>query len=150
VFSEWKERFRRWRSEARERQVAWEGAWEGQDSVGDGGLTPFQRSTLAALTSSVGDVALTCCGRREMYLRCDLPLSATFLFIYKDEVEVHGPRPWRAECYDYMTPADVMAACSKPSGPAEHLCPGAIPDVRPHCPLVAESGLRRPALRVCE
>lgn len=104
MFSGWKSRFRRWRSEAREYQAA----WEGQDSVGDDGLTPFQRSALAALTASIGEIAVTRCGRKETYLRCDLPASTTFLFVYEDGAEVHGPRAWRAECYDYMTPADLI------------------------------------------
>lgn len=104
MFSKWKTQLRNWRSEAHE----WRAAWAGQDAAGDDGLTPFQRSAVAALSTVVGDVVLLRCGNRETYLRCDLPGSATFLLVYEDGVEVHGAHPWTAECQDYRTPAELI------------------------------------------
>ncbi len=103
MFSKWKTRLRNWQSAARE----WRAAWAGQDAVGDDGLTPFQRSAVAALSAVVADIAFSRCGNRETYLRCDLP-GIAFLFVYEDGVEVHGAHPWTAECQDYRTPAELI------------------------------------------
>jgi hypothetical protein len=83
-------------------------AWQGQEIVGEGDLTPFQREAINSLATDLHGFRQHTLGTREHYLRCEYPGTNVFLLVYRDGAEVHGPIPWRAEQWDFATPADLI------------------------------------------
>ena len=98
-------KLRAWRALVREHELAWR-----DQIIGDAdGLSPFQKSVMAALSEATDSGTLTTCKMPENYLRFDFSGAETFVFAYLDGVEVHGPRPWRAEHWDYPTPQELIS-----------------------------------------
>ena len=99
---------KKWFRERRLSAEAHASAWRGHDTVEQDGLTRFQHLAMSALSQDFGQQSFERQGKKETYLRWLPPGSKTFLFIYRDGAEIHGPMAWRAEHWDYPTPHDLI------------------------------------------
>lgn len=85
-------------------------AWRDQDLPDADGLTPFQRSTIAALQSEFASLTFSAAGGQEHYLRGTLPGADAVFFIYRDGAQLQmGAADFRAERWDYESPSALIA-----------------------------------------
>jgi hypothetical protein len=104
----------KWLERRAEERRAFDEAWRGAADIGDGGLSNFQRSAIAAIEAEVGSISLTTDGEKESYLRGSVPGTSLSLYVYRDEAQVHGSESrFIAEKYDYDSPTQLIGKLVK-------------------------------------
>jgi len=100
--------FRKFQELSRLRQLR-KRAWLGQDLPDAEGITPFQRTAVAALQGEFAGVSFSAAGSKEIYLRGELPGADTTFFIYKDGAQLQARTAgFRAERWDYESPSALI------------------------------------------
>lgn len=85
-------------------------AWRGQDLPDADGLTPFQRSAVAALQSEFANLTFSTEGDQERHLCGTLPGADAVFFIYRDGAQLQtAAADFRAERWDYESPSTLIA-----------------------------------------
>jgi len=85
-------------------------AWSDSLVADEQNLTQFQRIARTELELALGQLPLEIKGDKERYLIGLLPGTDTTVFLYADGAEVNGgPAPFRAERWDYDTPAAFIS-----------------------------------------